>query len=294
MQQIWPIQAQGKHSVSTQCAAHLLTAVNASQPLEHMLSAVNEVAAVDYISLLSHEKAASHLAPRFEAGCSRAPGIANVTALCFDLYRQRYWQADTLQHRAIEQASQGADSDVMASHMRTQDIPLPGWREEIYQRQHLADRLSFTYALSGSSIYTINLYRSSSVGVLRDQDLQQLLPLAMLLRQTHAQALHRHFDGSGDTKVASIHQAAHQGDLASIFTQQLARLAPMLSAREKLVCSLIAQGVSADGIAVHLCVAPSTVITLRRRAYAKLAQQGLYGGRIALIKLISSIGKTAA
>jgi DNA-binding NarL/FixJ family response regulator len=57
---------------------------------------------------------------------------------------------------------------------------------------------------------------------------------------------------------------------------------PELSAREQAVCARIACGISADGIAVELDVAPSTVTTLRKRAYAKLTRRGFSSRRDAL------------
>jgi DNA-binding NarL/FixJ family response regulator len=61
---------------------------------------------------------------------------------------------------------------------------------------------------------------------------------------------------------------------------------PELSARERAVCARIACGVSADGIAAELDVAPSTVTTLRKRAYAKLTRRGLGSGRAMLAGLV--------
>jgi len=51
------------------------------------------------------------------------------------------------------------------------------------------------------------------------------------------------------------------------------------------VCARIACGVSADGIAAELDVAPSTITTLRKRAYAKLMRRGLGSGRAVLANL---------
>jgi DNA-binding NarL/FixJ family response regulator len=60
---------------------------------------------------------------------------------------------------------------------------------------------------------------------------------------------------------------------------------PELSPRERAVCARIACGISADGIAAELDVAPSTVTTLRKRAYAKLARRGFGSGRALLERL---------
>jgi FixJ family two-component response regulator len=69
--------------------------------------------------------------------------------------------------------------------------------------------------------------------------------------------------------------------------QRLARLAPALSPRERAVCARIACGLSADGIAADLDVAPSTVVTLRKRAYLKLAGAGLPAERVGLARLLA-------
>ena len=64
--------------------------------------------------------------------------------------------------------------------------------------------------------------------------------------------------------------------------QALADRAPRLSLRERQVCARIAVGLTADGIGADLGVAPSTVVTLRKRAYAKL---GVHN-RLALARLV--------
>lgn len=57
--------------------------------------------------------------------------------------------------------------------------------------------------------------------------------------------------------------------------------------QERAVCARIALGLSADGIAADLDVAPSTVITLRKRAYLKLAEVGLLSQRLGLARLLN-------
>jgi DNA-binding CsgD family transcriptional regulator len=61
----------------------------------------------------------------------------------------------------------------------------------------------------------------------------------------------------------------------------LRQRAPQLSEREREVCARLAIGMTQDGVAADLGVAPSTVATLRQRAYAKL---GL-SSRVALARL---------
>ncbi|MCY1552274.1 Bacterial regulatory protein, luxR family [compost metagenome] len=54
----------------------------------------------------------------------------------------------------------------------------------------------------------------------------------------------------------------------------LQRTAPQLSPREREVCARIVCGIGADGIATDLGIAASSVATLRKRAYLKLAIHG--------------------
>ena len=91
-----------------------------------------------------------------------------------------------------------------------------------------------------------------------------------LLKQAHRSVL-----GSARRQQSLDARVAHAASA-------LARRLPELSARERAVCARIACGVSADGIAAELDVSPSTITTLRKRAYAKLARRGLGSGRSAL------------
>ncbi|WP_395322562.1 response regulator transcription factor [Variovorax sp. UC74_104] len=65
-----------------------------------------------------------------------------------------------------------------------------------------------------------------------------------------------------------------QACAGSKIERALQRTAPLLSPRERAVCARIACGIGIDGIAAELCIAASTVATLRKRAYAKLAIHG--------------------
>jgi DNA-binding CsgD family transcriptional regulator len=57
---------------------------------------------------------------------------------------------------------------------------------------------------------------------------------------------------------------------AITFRTRLKKVAPALSERELDVCSLIATGLTSEGIALELGVGLNTVLTYRKRAYARL------------------------
>jgi len=213
-----------------------------------------------------------------QAPANRGPQARNVTAECFAIYRRRYWRSDQAtciaQHLRQETRAQ---APVTALHFQPGDIPVAEWRNEIYEREHLSDRLSFLYSPLPHTAFAINLYRDDALGRFQAGEIERLLAVAPLLKQVHQGALRaggaaRQATQSMAMRIAKAHAAIQSR-------------APALSARELEVCARIACGISADGIAAELDVAPSTVLTLRKRAYAKLAESGLSGGRLPLVRL---------
>jgi DNA-binding CsgD family transcriptional regulator len=191
--------------------------------------------------------------------------------VCFAHYRRHFWREDRATHIA-QHLGKGADAAPMTGlHFKAGDIHVPSWRTEIYDRAQLADRLTFLYSPVPHSAYSINLYRDLAHGAFQTAEIERLLAVAPLLKQAHRGALRS--GGAPGEALALRVQRAEDG---------LRRRVPELSPRERAVCARIACGISADGIAAELDVAPSTVITLRKRAYAKLNARGLPAGRMQL------------
>lgn len=263
---MWVVDAPSRdsalpaHAVST-----LLGAVDGGLA-QHMLGFLNSLVEVDHITLVRYERRAG--APRLVQGHARQASAHALTGKCFGIYLAGYWRSD--QTTALAQRLQEQHSAaVTALHQRAQDIPLDAWRQEIYERERLADRLSFVYSLARDEAWAINLYRDTRLGSFRAAEVERLLGIAPLLRQVHRSA-----------KPQPTGQREPE-DLAAL----LRRRVPTLSARELAVCARIGCGIGTDGIAAELGIAPSSVCTLRKRAYAKLAEAGLAGGRIALLRL---------
>jgi DNA-binding CsgD family transcriptional regulator len=249
----------------------LLQAPQEGAPAATLLAFLNRLAPVDYLSLVEYlpQRCDPLAAPELVEGHAR-PGLANVTPDCFQHYRRWFWRED--EGTRLAHQSQRRGNGVAALHVQAEEIHVASWRSEIYDRAHLSARLSFYYEPVPGTTFSINLYRDRSHGGFGRDEINQLLGVAPLLRQTHRMALcstAAEDRNDRDRQVARA-QAA------------LRRKAPELSARELAVCARIACGISADGIAAELDVAPSTVVTLRKRAYAKLAARGVSGGRLQL------------
>ena len=267
--QTWHVAAGRDASVAVSSVACLLEASACAQPAAKLLAFIDSIVPVDHLSLVEYVARAREgvATPELVEGLS-APDIPNVTPACFALYRERFWRQDEATRLAQHLGDESLP--LVALRFAPADICVPSWRREIYDRVCLEDRLSFLYSPLDGRAFAINLYRGRRHGPFASHEVERLLAVAPLLKQAHRAGLDsctRQQDL--DTRIA--HAAA-----------ALARRLPELSARERAVCARIACGVSADGIAAELDVAPSTVTTLRKRAYAKLARHGSGSGRTAL------------
>ncbi|HSV51640.1 MAG TPA: LuxR C-terminal-related transcriptional regulator [Burkholderiaceae bacterium] len=283
MPQTWVLDSSPSgHALAASAVAILLEAAHDSAPAAKLLAFINQLAPVEYISLVEYtgETGGDALgaAPTLVEGHARGPHARNVTAECFAIYRRRYWRSDQATRIAqhLRQETR-ATAPVTALHFQPGDIPVAAWRNEIYEREHLADRLSFLYSPLPHTAFAINLYRDEALGRFGSAEIERLLAVAPLLKQVHQGAL-RASDAAGPVQQSLAVRIARAR--AAIQAR-----APSLSPRELEVCVRIACGISADGIAAELDIAPSTVLTLRKRAYAKLADSGLAGGRMMLARL---------
>jgi DNA-binding CsgD family transcriptional regulator len=267
--QTWQVTPGRSASVAVSSVACLLEAPSCTQPAAKLLAFVDSIVPVDHLSLVEYVALAGEgvAAPELVEGVSAAD-IPNVTPECFALYRERFWRQDEATRLAQHLGDESMP--LVALRFKPVDIRMPSWRREIYDRVSLDDRLSFLYSPLDGRAFAINLYRGRRHGPFASAEIQRLLDVAPLLKQAHRSVL-----GHVRRRQTLEARVAHAASV-------LARRVPELSAREQAVCARIACGISADGIAVELDVAPSTVTTLRKRAYAKLTRRGFSSRRDAL------------
>ncbi|MGE0351111.1 helix-turn-helix transcriptional regulator [Hydrogenophaga sp.] len=244
----------------------------ASAPLSapRLLRAIQAVVPVEYLSLVAFRRDL----PELIEGSSQHTQGRDVVAECFAIYRRSYFRSDAVMRIAGHAATRPA-REVAVLHCRADELPVRGWRDDIYVRERLTERFTLLHAPAPGAVQAIHLYRDDRQGLFQPHEIDQLLALAPLLRQAHHAAL----------QVGAV-AADRQAQVAQA-EQRLARHAPSLSPRERAVCARIACGLSADGIAADLDVAPSTVVTLRKRAYAKLADAGLPADRMRLARWLA-------
>jgi DNA-binding NarL/FixJ family response regulator len=117
----------------------------------------------------------------------------------------------------------------------------------------------------------VNLYRNAQRGPFTAGELEVLLPIAPLIAQVYKSSIAFQNVTSNEKSICELEET-------------LQVRGHEVSARERAVCARVATGMSVDGIAVDLDVAPSTVMTLRKRAYAKLRAQGGPSDRLRLVR----------
>lgn len=134
------------------------------------------------------------------------------------------------------------------------DVEKGDYRRECYTAISLGHRLSVAES-RGEGTMRLNFYRGKGEDF-RDDDIDRIGRMADVLLAL----LWRH--------VETTARAA--GDPEALFSARLVSLAPDLSDRERQVCALIALGVTSEGIGLRLDIGLNTVLTYRKRAYARL------------------------
>lgn len=122
---------------------------------------------------------------------------------------------------------------------------------------HDGDEACLLVAGEASAVYAIHASREPGLGGFPDDELRRWAKAAMLLRQVICQ--HPYTRPS-----ATVSERVQRAETL------LRARATRLSGREQQVAARIACGITNDGIAADLGISPATVLTLRRRAYAKL------------------------
>lgn len=270
--QTWQLQA-GDTAVPLHDVTALLASTLSPHPAQGWLAMLSRAAPVDYLCVVEYAQpcAARPAPPRLLEGWA-APGVDNVTADCFSLYRQRHWRDDEATRLAQYGRPHGA---LTALYCHASELQEP-WRREVYEPAGLDGRLSLLYQPAAQATAVLNLYRRRCRGSFGTGEVERLLQVAPLIQLAHGLLAAQPRAVPGRASAEAIAQAG----------RRLRLRVPELSPRETEVCARIACGITRDGIAAELDIAPASVATLRKRAYAKLAARGVAGGREPLARLV--------
>jgi DNA-binding CsgD family transcriptional regulator len=140
--------------------------------------------------------------------------------------------------------------------MLPQEVEDALYQRDCYQSASLVDRVSIVKC-QADEIVRLNFYRNKAQGRFTDADLKVISQFANVLVQT-------------TSKHDTLRPSLDGEDRYRQYCGRLAVAAPQLTEREIQVCAGIVRGLSSEGIANLLGLSINTVLTHRRRAYAKL------------------------
>lgn len=215
-------------------------------------------------------------------GCARANGVAadHCSIFAFDeTLRPRHvtTASHSMSEVAHEVAMHYADEmyaqDPMRGHLqaaRDACAPLvmrldlgkmnsPGYHNACILRIGTVDKVSIVTVGKRNRI-VLNYYRHVSSGPFSAKELARLQSLAPV----HAALATKH---ESLTRPSETCETPSRDGLS----EQIAALGAALSQRELEVCAMILRGHTSESIALNLGVSLSTVLTFRKRAYAKLS-----------------------
>lgn len=152
-----------------------------------------------------------------------------------------------------------AESVPRVGRLQRHGVPDAGYRCQCYDRPGLVDRLSIV-AAGSSAWYSLNLFRSRASREFSPGEEASIRGAAALL----AALTIKH-----DAIVAPAPQVNLHDRLVQM-GGRLRALAPHLAPREIAVAVRILAGLTSEGIAIDLGVSVNSVLTYRKRIYAKL------------------------
>jgi DNA-binding CsgD family transcriptional regulator len=236
--------------------AGLLDNLQRQPPGLAALRFIHRLVPLEHLSIVEH---AADRPPRYVESHARLHGRHDeVGQRCFALYLDRFRHADELPALVVDLLRRAAgERPLQVLHFHQHEVPQRSWREAVFEREGLAGRLSYLFDGPADTVYAVNVFRHVACGAFTDDELRCLVHLAPLLRAALRPSLDRLRPRPAAPRVAAVEL-------------RLAACHPALSGREREVAARIACGLSNDGIAADLALSPATVVTLRKRVYAKL------------------------
>lgn len=177
-------------------------------------------------------------------------GPANVAQEVAGRYCRDFYRHDLANRQLMEAGRQGS----WILRTSASEIDHADYRHQCYTAVRLDDRVSVSDTRNDRTL-RINLYRPAG-NAFTDDEIDRIGDRAPLMLEL----VRRHAD----------QQATSRPNSHAYYHERLAAAAPALTPREADVCAAIIRGVTSEGIALELGVGLNTVLTYKKRAYARL------------------------
>ncbi|NLH83065.1 MAG: helix-turn-helix transcriptional regulator [Phyllobacteriaceae bacterium] len=194
------------------------------------------------------------------------PGEPRLVQSLVRAYTRGFVERDPLLGLHLERGE-----DFVAAGLASADIGDDAYRHRLFRDVGLASKIAILSRHDRRALY-VNLYFRE-----RDGAGETAIDRLAATGRMFAACVHKHEALIGGAFRAGTARARAEAFLAERF--------PTLSARERQVAAAIACGLSVEAIALDLDLAASSVITFRRRVYAKLA----IGGRGELFAQVAGL-----
>lgn len=227
--------------------ADVIAALGTAEFAGRLLGALNRHAAIDHLAIMRFED--RRRPPVIESAVWRGGELVASTQRA---YLDRFYRYDPV--------LRCFDTGPRLLHLRRDDIEHRDYRETVYGQAGLLERISIT-TRDGGQLIALNLYRREPSGSftpaeVRLVDGQMALLAAMTVKHVRI--------------LAMMLRSRDRGDRASALAERLRALEPNLTRRELDVLTRSLGGMTSTGIAGDLGISLNTVLTYRKRAYARL------------------------
>lgn len=226
---------------------------------ESLFGHLDDLAAADHVSLLRFGADG-----RARLVCAASRPRWRFAQAAQNAYLEHFHAHDP--NRSVFAAAR-ARAGAVVRQLRRDQVPGADYRHYCYDAARLVDRLSVLCGDAGGW-HALNLYRSREHGHFSEADAIRVRERAALL----AACCVRHDRLQQERAAAPGNIAA--GARLETFTARLADLQRGLSRRELAVAARVLAGMTSEGIAADLGIGLQSVLTYRKRAYAKLGVCG--------------------
>jgi len=239
--------------LSNAISAETILSIGTINFIQEISNAIGHYITFDHVSLFAFDY---HMTPHFVAGYSHGN---QVTSRISRLYEQSMYYRNDPHSRLIGRKSLQS-GEVLIQQLHAKDIKHQEYRKEIYEDNHLLDRVSLIDH-ENQKWFMLNFYRNINKKYFSLEDLNYLQQDSMMITAL----VKRHLSISPviDWQTRTVPPIS---ELENLITS----LGGELSHREIEVCARVMQGMTREGVSLALNLKPPTVATYMTRAYSKL------------------------
>jgi DNA-binding CsgD family transcriptional regulator len=232
-------------SIETMC--RLVDGVGRTDFVTRLLGAAQFVSRADYVSIFVFPTPDRPIFIGTDS--SNSPRLAQLAA---EHYASGHYRDDPNVELLFDR---DREPGVSVTYMRRDEITRPFYRMWCYDRAQILDRLSLLTTTEQGHSMSISFYRATRSGEFSDAERDALVDFGPLVRAVTMR--HIGLPGSQERNV----------DTLMVLTRERF---PHLSRRETETVAGVVGGLTAQQIGDWLGIAPTSVITHRKRAYAHL------------------------